>query len=146
MRALPLPGIATSSRRVARQAWLCFRLSRWTSLSSPPVFPLRSSGVVIKPFCLLSNNPAPDKTFERAQLRLVLRRDETNRIAHRVSPASSANPVNVIFLVHREVVIHHVRDAVDVDPARRNVGCDKHPHRSRLEIRQGAQPLILRTI
>ena len=31
-------------------------------------------------------------------------------------------------------------------PARRDVGRDEHPHRSRLEILQRAQPLILRTV
>src|ERR1043166_5613096 len=146
MRTLPLRRVATAARRVARQPRLHFRRTNGTSLSATSVIAFRSSSVVIESFRVLSNYPASDKTFERAQLRLVLRRDETDRIAYRVSPARPANPMNVIFFVHREVVVHHVRNPVDVDPAGRNISRDKHPHCSRLEILQCAQPLILRTV
>ena len=44
---------------------------------------------------------------------------------------------------HRQVVVHHVRDAVHVDPARRDIRGDEHAGRSRVEGLQGSVALDL---
>ena len=54
--------------------------------------------------------------------------------------------MDVILRVHREIVIHHVRNPIHVDAARGNVGRDQNADGAGLEILQRAQPLILRSI
>src|SRR3954465_5865631 len=48
--------------------------------------------------------------------------------------------------MERKVVVHHMRNSVNIDASRSNVSGHQHPHRPRLEILQRAQSLILRTI
>jgi hypothetical protein len=77
---------------------------------------------------------------------LVFRRDKTDRVTHRMGATCSANPVDVILRVHRKVVVHHVRDAIDINAARSDIGGHEHTDRSRFKILKCAEPLILRTV
>jgi hypothetical protein len=99
--------------------------------------------MVIETLCAFPHNSATNEAFERTQRPMILGCNETNRIAHRVRPASAANAVHVILGMHREIVIHHMRNPVHIDAACGDVGRDEHAHNAGLEILQGAQPLIL---
>ncbi len=54
--------------------------------------------------------------------------------------------MDIILRVHREIIVHHMRDPIHIDAARGDVRSDQHPHRAGFEILQRAQPLILGTI
>ena len=61
-------------------------------------------------------------------------------------PTRPANPMDVILGVHREIVVHHMRDTIHINPPRRDVRRHQHPHRAGLEILQRPQTLALRPI
>ena len=48
--------------------------------------------------------------------------------------------------MHREIVIHHMRDPIHIDAAGGDVGRDEHTHRAGFEILQRTEPLVLRAI
>ena len=61
-------------------------------------------------------------------------------------PARAPDAVDVILRLHREIVVHHVRNAVHINPARGNIRGHQHADRAGLEIFQRPQPLGLRTV
>ena len=106
----------------------------------------RCGRFIIETFRFLPHNPATDETFKRAQRSLILWRDETDRIADSVGAPGASDAMNVILRVHREIVIHDMRNPIHVDPACRNVGSHEDANRSGFEILQSAEPLILRAV
>jgi hypothetical protein len=54
-----------------------------------------------------------------------------------------ADAVDVVLRVERQVVVDDVRDAVDVEAARRDVGRDEDGQRAVLEALQDAKPAAL---
>src|SRR5713101_1566675 len=48
--------------------------------------------------------------------------------------------------MHREIVIHHMRDPIHIDAARGDVGGDEDTDRAGFEILQRTEPLVLRAI
>jgi hypothetical protein len=121
-------------RGISGQAWLDFFGPGRARLSPPPFFVCGRGRVVIKSVRFLSHDPATDKLFQQTQLALIFRRDKTDRVTHRMGATRSANPVNVILRVHGKVVVNHVRDAIDINAARGDIGGHKHAHRSRFKI------------
>src|SRR5215212_4575288 len=98
--------------------------------SPASLFPWRSGCVVVEIFSFLPDNSATDKLLERPQLALIFRRNETDRVAHGMGATGPANAMHVILRMHRKIVVHHVRDAINVDTACGDVGSNEHPHRS----------------
>src|SRR5438270_6621824 len=96
-----------------------------SAFSPALLVPWRRSLIVIETFRLFPDDPAADETLERAQLSLIFRRDETDRIAHRMCAARAPDAMDIILRLHREVVVHHVRNPIDIDPARGDVGGDE---------------------
>ena len=142
---MALHGITASAHRIPRQLRFDFRLKR-TAFSPASLLSRRRGCVIIKAFRLLSHDPATDKPFKRAQRSLIFRRNKTDRIADGMRAAGASDAMHVIFRVHREIVIHHVRNPIDVDATSGDVGRDQNADGSGLEILQRAQPLILRSI
>ena len=68
----------------------------------------------------------------------VFRSNETDRIADGMGAAGPPDAMNVILRVHREIVIHHVRNPIDIDAARGNVGRDQNADGAGLEVLQRA--------
>ena len=99
--------------------------------------------LIVESFGSFSHNPPSDKPLQRTQRAIVGRCDEADRIAHRVGPPGPADAMDVIFSVHREIEIHHVRNPVDINPARGDIGRHQNADRPRLEILQRAQALAL---
>ncbi len=111
--------------------------------------PWRTGGCgsrIVEAFRALAHDAPADEALERAQGAVIFGRYEADGVAHRVGAARPADAMDVVLGVHREVIIHHVRDAVHIDPAGRDVGRDQHAHGAGLEIFQGAQPLVLRAV
>ena len=77
-----------------------------------------------------------------AQVFPLLAVAERDRDPGRARPGGAADAVDVGFGDVRQIVVDDVRDAVDVDAARRDVGRDEHPAMPRLEA--GKRPLALR--
>ena len=106
----------------------------------------RRSGGIIKFLRFLPHDATADEAFERAEFAVIFGRDKADGVAHRMRPASAADAMDIILGVHREIVIHHVRNAVHVNAARRDVRGHEHAHDAVLEIVQCAQPLALRAV
>src|ERR1035441_9610839 len=88
-----------------------------------PLTPWRAggrSGPIVEALGAFAHNAPADEAFKRPQGAVIVGRYEADGVAHRVSAARAADAVDVILGVHREVVIHHVRDAVHIDPAGRD--------------------------
>jgi hypothetical protein len=115
-------------------------------LSAAAFFTSRRRRVVIEAFGAFPDNATADESLERAECILIFGGDEADRVADGMRATGSPDAVHVILRVHREVIIHDVRNTVDVDTARRDIGGNEHAHGAGLEILQRAQPLILRTI
>jgi hypothetical protein len=90
--------------------------------------PYRRSGVVIKSLSAFPDQSPADKSFQRAQRGMILRSREAERFTDRHRPPRPSNPMDVILRVFGKVIVHHVRDAVDVNAARRNVRRHEHAH------------------
>src|SRR5689334_123538 len=75
----------------------------------------------VKAFGPLAHDPSADESLERTQRTMVFGSDETDRIAHSLCASRAPDTMNVILGVFWEVVIDHVRDAVDVDAPRGDV-------------------------
>ena len=102
--------------------------------------------MVIETFRLFPYDPAADETLERTQRPLIFRRNKADRITDGVRAAGASDAMDIIFRVHREIVIHHMRDPIHIDATRGDVGGNQDTDRAGFEILQCAQPLILGTI
>jgi hypothetical protein len=87
-----------------------------------------------------------DNAFEAAEFAEVFARDEGDGGTSRQRTAGTADAVDVVFELVREVEIEDVGDAVDVDTARGDIGRDEHANLTILEGLQGALTLALRTV
>ena len=130
--------LTAASRGISRQPRLDFPGPPRLRLSSFSFVARGTGGMIIETFCFLSHNPATNETLEGTQLALIIRCDKTDRVSHRVRATGPADSVDVILRVHREVVVHHVRDAVDINAARRDIGRDQDAQRPRFKIMQRA--------
>ena len=61
---------------------------------------------VIKSLRPLPHDAATDEAFERAEFAVILGRDKTDGITHRVRASGASDAMNVILDVHREIVVH----------------------------------------
>ena len=75
----------------------------------------------------------PHHLLQRLHVRLIVRSHETDRVADGLRASRAADAVHVILGVHREVEVDDVRDPLDVDAARRDVGRDEDANRTSLE-------------
>src|SRR5260221_2407367 len=70
-------------------------------------------------------------------------RDEAHRIAAGAGSAGSADPMDVIVGLPRELVVHDVGQVLDVEPAGGHVGGDEDPDRAGLETPAAARSFRL---
>src|SRR5258705_12325084 len=80
---------------------------------------------VIKSVRALPHDAAADEAFERAEFAVVFGRDEADGVTDGVGASGAADAMDVIFDVHREIIVHHMRDAVHVNAPRRDVRRDQ---------------------
>jgi len=106
----------------------------------------RREGNVVETFSPFSHDAAPDKPFQRTQCASILGCHKTDGVTDRLCSSGASNAMDIILRVHREIVIHHVRDPIHIDAARGDVGGDEDTDGAGFEILQCAEPLVLRAI
>src|SRR5690348_4029027 len=94
----------------------------------------RRSRIVVKALSSFAYDSTSNKTFERSQLRMILRGHKADRVANGLGTAGASDTMDVILGMHREIIIYNMRDSVDVDSTRGDVGCHQHADGSRFEI------------
>lgn len=72
-------------------------------------------------------------------------RDEQDGITSTTCTTGTANPVNIGGIM-RNVVVHHVSDAIDVQTAGCDIGCNQNVDLTILEFFNGAFTQLLRNI
>ncbi len=92
---------------------------------------------------MLHRDLHPDQLLDRGEGLDVVLAGEGDRPAGLAGARRPADPVDVVLRVHRQVDVDDVRDAVDVEAARRHVGRDEDRELSRLEVGEDLQPLRL---
>src|SRR6185369_10744745 len=106
----------------------------------------RGDNRVVEAFGTFAHNPTANEALERTQSAMIFGSRKADSVAHRLRAARPADTVDVVFGMHWEIIIHHMRNAVDVNSPSRDVGSDQHAHGAGFEILQCAQALVLRTI
>ena len=84
-----------------------------------------------------------DEPLDGLQLLALLRRNERYGLARRTGPTRAADPMHVVLRHVRQVEVHDLWQAVDVDAAGRDVGRHQHLHASGLETLECAGARIL---
>ena len=69
--------------------------------------------------------------------------DERDRVAVAPGPAGPADPVDVVLGDHRQLEVHDVRQVLDVEAARRDLGGDEDRRPAGLEVVERPDPLAL---
>ena len=83
---------------------------------------------------LFTRQPTTNKFFERAQRGTILRSHKAYGIAYGASASSPADTVHIVFGMGRKVEIHHMRNALHIDPSGGDIRGDKDAHRAGFEI------------
>src|SRR5690606_37433895 len=78
--------------------------------------------------------PLTKQRLDTGEQRLLLRADERYRTTGATGAARAPDAVHVIFGDVRKLVVHDVRQLLDVEPAGGDVGRDQHAHVTRLEV------------
>ena len=86
---------------------------------------------------------AAQQAHDRAQQLHFILRHQRNRLAGRAVAAGTTDAVHVVLGHHRQVEVDHLRQLVDVDAARSDVGGHQHGHAVGLEVAQRTQALAL---
>src|SRR6266853_547980 len=84
-----------------------------------------------------------DQPLDVAKVRAVFARDERHGLAGFARAAGAADAVDVVFRDVRQVVVHHVRQRLDVKTACGDVGGDQDLQLAVLEALQGLHALRL---
>ena len=127
------------------------RLRQAVVVGAAAVFPARRFHqrrlrAVAEPGHHLARDPDPDRFFDLGEPLLLFRADERDRGAGAPGAAGAADPMHVVVGRVRQVEVDHVRQLLDVEPARRDVGRDEDPHLARLELLERLHALDLRPV
>ena len=79
---------------------------------------------------------AIEEALDLFQLLSLIDADKRYGDSVALGPAGAADTVHIVLGHAWQFKIHHVRQPVDIDSPRRNVGGDQHPHVSALEVSQ----------
>ena len=86
-----------------------------------------------------------DGAFDVAQQAALFSGTEGDGRALGAGTRGAADAVDIGFRHMRQIVVDHVADAIDVDAARRDVGCHQHQDLARLEAGQRLLAVGLRS-
>src|SRR6185437_7833563 len=102
-----------------------------------------AAALALEAFGVARLDLAIDELLDRAEQRPVLRTDERDRLARGARAAGAADAVHVILGNVREIEIDDVRQLLDVEAARGDVGRDQHLHLAFLEVVERTDARIL---
>ena len=114
--------VAASAGRISCYSRLV--LSLRDSRSPAPIVAGRRSLIVIESFRLFPYDAAADETLERTQRPLIFWRNKADRVTDSVRAAGASDAMDIILRVHREIIIHHMRDPIHIDAPRGDVSRD----------------------
>ena len=83
------------------------------------------------------------RALDVAQVAALVGSAEGNRDSVRAGAGGAADAVDILFRNVGQVEVHDVADAGNIDPARGDIGCEKHANLTRTEGRKGALALGL---
>src|SRR5262249_24969714 len=97
---------------------------------------------------MVRNHPqtAPDQPFDVAKIAALLSSAEGERRATGPGSRRAADAMDIALRHVRQIEIHHVGDALDIDAARGNVRCQQDAGAATAEIRERALPRRLRLV
>ena len=72
--------------------------------------------------------------------------NERERFAFFAAAAGAADAVDIVVICGGKIIVDDMRDAIDVETARRNVGCDENLDEIVFELFEGALALALRFV
>src|SRR5262249_53235054 len=101
---------------------------------------LRQDQVVLGP---LDPDLLADELLDRLQVEPARFIDQGDALGAGARPGGAADAMHVVLDVLWQVPVHDVGDALDVQPARGDVGGHQHGELAVLEIAQDAQPALL---
>ena len=84
-----------------------------------------------------------EERLDLAEERPLVDADERDRVAGRSGPARPADPVDVVLGDHRQLVVDDVRQLLDVEAARGDLGRDEDRGAAGLEVVERPDPLAL---
>jgi hypothetical protein len=108
------------------------------------LFPMRRGGVENEVGLVLDDIQShADQSLDRADIIELLVIAERKGDPAGAGPGRAPDAVNVCLGHVGDIEVDDVRDVVDIDPARGDIGGDEHRHPARLETVQGASPSVL---
>ena len=94
----------------------------------------------------LARNPDADRLLDLGQTFVLFRAHQRDRRAGGAGAAGAADAVHVVVGRVRQVEVDDVRQLLDVEAARRDVGRDQHADLARLEVVERLHALGLRAV
>ncbi len=85
----------------------------------------------------------PEQLLDRLEERLLVDAHERDRLSVDAGATGAADPVDVVLGDHRQLEVDDVRELLDVDAARGDVGRDEQVDAAGLEVVERAHPLRL---
>src|SRR5947207_1981947 len=131
---LPM-GMMRRSRRTARTAGLAAAERPWLDVA------IGHEALLDRP-----GDRLPEEALHAAQEVGLVDADKADRLTCRAGPPCPADPVDVVLRVPGELEIHHVRQVLDVETARRDVRRDEDPDLAALELLERAGSFRLRPV
>ncbi len=86
---------------------------------------------------------APEDVLDLPQELHLVDADQRDGLAGDAGATGPADPVDVVLGDHRQLVVDDVRQRIDVEAARRDLGRDEDGRATRLEVGERAHPLRL---
>lgn len=77
---------------------------------------------------------------------MIFRGDETDCIPDGLGAPSAPDAMDVVLGMHWKIVIHDMRNSIDVDSAGCDISRHQHAHSSGFEVLQSTESLILRAV
>ena len=95
---------------------------------------------------LQPGNARADEALDGADVIEVFRGEDGEGVAFVLRAAGAADAVDVVFRMAGDIVIDDVRDALDIEPARGEIGGDEHFELAGLEAFERFDALTLRAV
>ena len=103
--------------------------------------PIRDEAVLDRP-----RDRPPEEPLNAAEKVRLVDAHQADRVPGLAGPTRPPDPVDVVLRVPRQLEVHDVRQVLDVEPPRSDVGRDEDADRAGLELLERPRPLRLRAV